>query len=773
MVCALIVEDSPTQAQSLKIVLENGNIECHIAEDGKRALELLGEKRFDIVISDIVMPGLSGYDLCRRIKTAPQWHNLPVILLTTLKDPMDIVEGLECGADNFFTKPYDPEQLIGRIAHIFENRRLRTEGKLKVGVEIAFLGRTVTINSEREQILDLLITTFEDVVRTNRALEKSQVELAAAKAKIEKYARLVESKLDISEEARTESESQFRESFMNAGHGMALLSLDRRFMSVNPALCRFLGYAEEELLNQPVRSVTHPDDVERDDGEWDRHINEGDGIFNIEKRYIRKDGQVVWTDLSVVLVKDAKGAPKHCVSQALDVTGRKRAEEALRHTNRALRVVSRGNQALVHARSEEELLRDMCRVIVEVGGYRMAWVGFVGDGSGTNITPAAFHGHDHGSLELLGKEPANGGRLGLAMERALRENQMAICSFSDEGSQCCPWRDLAEQCGYRSCAAFPLKQGARTFGVLNIHSSEAGAFHDEELEILRESVADLAFGIVTMRNEREREQAEVALADSQARLRHADKMDSLGNLAGGIAHDFNNMLLPIGTLTEMVLKEMEPESKGWRRLERVLEATNRAQSLAQKILSFSRTDEGQNSTNDISKAVSETVDLLKSTISKTITLDVRIEPDLGGIECDRVQIETIILNLAKNAADAMGSRPGKLQIALNRIDLNEPFKGQNSALLPGSYFCLTIEDTGKGIEPDKLTKIFQPYFTTKVKGKGTGLGLAMVRTIVLKLGGEITVESQVGRGTTFKIYLPPQDDRSVKASPVALVGNEG
>ncbi|WP_316976964.1 CHASE domain-containing protein [Shumkonia mesophila] len=261
--------------------------------------------------------------------------------------------------------------------------------------------------------------------------------------------------------------------------------------------------------------------------------------------------------------------------------------------------------------------------------------------------------------------------------------------------------------------------------------------------------------------------------ETERRLRHADKMDSLGNLAGGIAHDFNNMLLPIGTLTEMVLKEMEPQSKGHRRLERVLEATQRAQSLAQQILSFSRTDEGEVRTHGISEITVETVNLLKSTLSRSVALDVRIEPDLGAVECDRAQIETVILNLAKNAADAMGQKPGDLRIALEGVLLSSPLKGLASSIDAGRYARLTISDTGKGIEPDKLVKIFEPYFTTKAKGEGTGLGLSMVRTIILKHGGEIIVESRVGVGTTFQIYLPLHDAGDVGvASAAADVGGE-
>ena len=178
MMRILVVEDSPTQAQQLQLILEAEQFAVDLAANAEIALQLFADHAFDMIISDIMMPGLSGYELCDRIKKDERGHNVPVVLLSTLTDPMDIIRGLECGADNFITKPYEPEQLVARIRTVFENRRARAKGKLAFGVEVVFLGRKFIVNSDKEQILDLLIATFEDIVRTNRGLQESKAALS-------------------------------------------------------------------------------------------------------------------------------------------------------------------------------------------------------------------------------------------------------------------------------------------------------------------------------------------------------------------------------------------------------------------------------------------------------------------------------------------------------------------------------------------------------------------------------------------------------------------
>jgi signal transduction histidine kinase len=184
----LIAEDSLTQAELLRAALENHGFGVTSARDGKEALRLFEAGSFDLVISDVVMPGMSGYELCRAVKSVKAERNIPVILLTSLNEPMDVISGLECGADNFLTKPYKADDLIKRVQRILDNQRLRGSGRVSVGVEIMFLGNRFTITSDKEQILDLLISTFEDTVRANQELQRSKADLAAAKTKIQSYA---------------------------------------------------------------------------------------------------------------------------------------------------------------------------------------------------------------------------------------------------------------------------------------------------------------------------------------------------------------------------------------------------------------------------------------------------------------------------------------------------------------------------------------------------------------------------------------------------------
>ena len=170
----LIVEDSATQAAALAALLEERGYETVTAPDGTAAIEALRAGRVDLVLSDIVMPGMNGYELCRRIKTELALPDLPVVLLTGLSDPMDIVRGLECGADNYITKPYERSHLLERVRQVLENRRLRDRSDSADGVDITFLGSRFTITAGKEQILDLLVSSYEELVRTNQAVRQAE-----------------------------------------------------------------------------------------------------------------------------------------------------------------------------------------------------------------------------------------------------------------------------------------------------------------------------------------------------------------------------------------------------------------------------------------------------------------------------------------------------------------------------------------------------------------------------------------------------------------------
>ncbi|MFC1672658.1 PAS domain S-box protein [Pseudomonadota bacterium] len=241
---------------------------------------------------------------------------------------------------------------------------------------------------------------------------------------------------------------------------------------------------------------------------------------------------------------------------------------------------------------------------------------------------------------------------------------------------------------------------------------------------------------------------------SEERLRQAEKMDAIGNLAGGIAHDLKNMLFPIMSLTEMTLKDLDKDSRAYRRMKKVAEATQRAKSLVEKIHSFSHTDDAVRQKYAMGDLVSDMIELLEPAVPSTIKLNMEICPHSGIIFADAAQIQTVLMNLASNATDAMNWKPGELNIKVERKQIEEKDLYRTGVPAPGPYVQLGVSDTGSGIEQDVLDHIFDPYFTTKERGKGTGLGLAMVHKIIDSHGGAIVPYSEIGRGSSFEVYLP-------------------
>ncbi|MDJ0819672.1 MAG: response regulator [Desulfobacterales bacterium] len=239
----------------------------------------------------------------------------------------------------------------------------------------------------------------------------------------------------------------------------------------------------------------------------------------------------------------------------------------------------------------------------------------------------------------------------------------------------------------------------------------------------------------------------------QKRLIQAQKMEAIGTLAGGIAHDFNNILSAILGYTELSKLNFAEESTITGYLDNVMQAGNRAKELVQQILTFSRQTEKELKPVSVKTIVRETLKLLRASLPSTIEIKCNTMSD-SLVMGDPTQIHQLIMNLCVNAGHAMREKGGILEVALNDLQLNEDFKPQFSELKPGSYLNLIVGDTGNGMSPEVLERIFDPFFTTKERGEGTGMGLAVVHGIVRSSGGAIHVYSEMGKGTTFNIYLP-------------------
>ena len=240
----------------------------------------------------------------------------------------------------------------------------------------------------------------------------------------------------------------------------------------------------------------------------------------------------------------------------------------------------------------------------------------------------------------------------------------------------------------------------------------------------------------------------------EAQLRQAQKLEAVGTLAGGIAHDFNNILSAIMGYTELAKLDAAGQPGLQSQLQEVLKGAKRARDLVKQILTFSRQGRQERKPIDVRLILKEALRLLRATLPSTIEIRQNIRAGCGPVEADPTQIHQVLMNLCTNSAHAMREQGGVLEIELQPVQLGRPEIRRLPGLRPGSYLKLTVRDTGHGIASENIERIFDPYFTTKDKGEGTGLGLAVVQGIVKTHNGGITAESRPGEGTTFHVLLP-------------------
>ena len=243
-----------------------------------------------------------------------------------------------------------------------------------------------------------------------------------------------------------------------------------------------------------------------------------------------------------------------------------------------------------------------------------------------------------------------------------------------------------------------------------------------------------------------------------AQLQQAHKMEAIGTMAGGIAHDFNNILTPILGYSEMLQLSIPPEKPLNKYAKAIVNASKRAQSLVRQILAFSRLSKHELKPIQIDLIVKEAIKLLQSSIPSTIQFETDIEKQCGSVVGDPAKLHQIIMNLCTNAYYAMKDEGGVLSIILKKVEITSSDYLSELHLKPGKYICLKISDTGCGIPEEIKDRIFDPYFTTKLRGEGTGLGLSVVHGIVKLLRGHITFYSEPGKGTAFHVYLPRTSD---------------
>jgi PAS domain S-box-containing protein len=285
--------------------------------------------------------------------------------------------------------------------------------------------------------------------------------------------------------------------------------------------------------------------------------------------------------------------------------------------------------------------------------------------------------------------------------------------------------------------------GEREFWM---HQTKAGRTFEVELISHELAYAGKRVGLVVAQDISERRHLE-------SQLRQAQKMEAVGRLAGGVAHDFNNLLMVIKGHTELLLNALDSSNQIVRKIEQIDKSADRASALTRQLLAFSRRQVLQPQVINVNAIVEEMGKLLPRLIGEDIELIIRTEKNVGSIRADASQMEQVIMNLAVNARDAMPNG-GKLVIETANANIEQVYTATHPLMRPGAYVQLVVTDSGTGMDAETQAHIFEPFFTTKEKGKGTGLGLATVYGIIKQSGGFIWVYSELGKGTSFKIYLP-------------------
>src|SRR5660398_289848 len=307
-------------------------------------------------------------------------------------------------------------------------------------------------------------------------------------------------------------------------------------------------------------------------------------------------------------------------------------------------------------------------------------------------------------------------------------------------------RNVCIHHGYASIAQVPIRDQERIVGLIHLNDRRKGRLSLDAVELLERIAAQVGTGLM-------RKEAERALAASEEQLRQSQKAEAVGQLAGGIAHDFNNLLTPIIGLSEFLLEGWGTKEAQRSDAEEIRKAAERAATLTRQLLAFSRQQPLWPRVLDLNEALTSIGALLSRVLGEHISLEVCAAADLGRVEADPGQVEHVILNLAINARDAMPDG-GSLTIETSNVLLGDDYVASHLGAKPGAHVMLTITDNGCGMTDETWTRIFDPFFTTKELGKGTGLGLSTVYGIVTQSEGYIWVTSELGKGTTFEIYLP-------------------
>ncbi|MEP7307623.1 MAG: PAS domain S-box protein [Acidobacteriota bacterium] len=547
------------------------------------------------------------------------------------------------------------------------------------------------------------------------------------------------------EEALRLSEERFRSAMLHSPIGMALIGPDGHWLEVNPALCAILGYSRDELLSMTFQSITYADDLGADLDAMRRLLAHDIETYDGEKRYLHKDGRVIWAQLNVSVVLDEGGHVRYFVCQVQDITERKRTASSLLALNERY---ARHEDALTTLTrsylgqpgdfvSELQRITEVVARTVDVG--RVSVWRFVGGGKSL-VCEDAFDRfparHSAGAVVTAEAYPA--------FFHALAEGgPLAITD---------PLTDPRTS-EFAATYLRPMGIGSIMNTAVRVQGAIGGFLACAHVGGPRQWTPDEQTFAVAVANLISAHMAQLDRQRLEAQLRQAQKLEAIGQLAGGVAHDFNNLLTVIlGNAAQIAEDPRVPDDVRAAAVD-ISGSGERAASLTRQLLAFSRRQTMQTKVVDVNTIVRNVTSMLRRILGEDVGVQLAFASGPAYVEADAGMLDQILLNLAINARDAMPSG-GQLTIETSLVDIDGDAAARDEQARPGSFVCLRVSDTGVGISADDFPHIFEPFFTTKDVGKGTGLGLATTYGIVHQHDGWIEVESAPGRGTTFRTFLP-------------------
>jgi PAS domain S-box-containing protein len=481
---------------------------------------------------------------------------------------------------------------------------------------------------------------------------------------------------------------------------VTITDLNGKIVYVNRAVSDKIGCPKEDLYGKPTTVYGECPQ----EGATQREIVEktnSDGSWRGEIVNFSKDGTKRVMDCRTQIIYNTQGVPKELCGIATDITDYKLSEKFLKESEERFRA----------------LVKNASDILVIVDP----------DGTQRYISPAVER--------ITGYRPEE--VIGLTFDKVIHPDDMpAVMKVWNE--------------------ALSRPAEIHKIAYRHIHKTRDWVY----LEAIGQSFLNepaIRGLVASVRDITERKNAEAEKAGLETRLLQAQKMEAIGLLAGGIAHDLNNMLFPITGLSEMLLDAFPADSPWQESIEQIHKSAQRGSELVKQILAFSRQSNPQKHPLRIQPILKEALLLCRATIPQQVPVTSRIESDCGMILADPVQVQQIVMNLVTNACHAVEKTGGAIHVELNEKRFQKPEQIEIS-LKPGRYACIMVQDTGTGIDPALVDKIFDPYFTTKEQGKGTGIGLSVVHGIIKEYGGDILVSSELGKGTTFHVYLPLLDN---------------